>query len=261
MADNFIQPAEKVNVVERVEHCRYCSAPLSPSFYFCLYCATPYKSPDTVVPIVKMPTPVLEARVAKLAPHVMPLFWTYFSVLMIVAIASAALPDGSELQMYFGSAALVVVTCIFAVRHWPALAVQLARPGFTHWAAWAGLAALPALLGVNYLYHGWLPEWTRVQFEFDFATQVAMICIMPAIVEEIAFRGLVQHWLHVAVNPLMAMVLASALFTILHFSIYSAPYLFAVGLLLGWTRYKTGSLYPAILIHFLHNLGAITVFG
>ena len=26
-----------------------------------------------------------------------------------------------------------------------------------------------------------------------------------------------------------------------------------VGLLLGWVKWKTGSLYPSMLIHFLHN--------
>jgi membrane protease YdiL (CAAX protease family) len=28
-----------------------------------------------------------------------------------------------------------------------------------------------------------------------------------------------------------------------------------------WTRWRTGSLYPSILIHFLHNLVVVTVFN
>jgi membrane protease YdiL (CAAX protease family) len=43
----------------------------------------------------------------------------------------------------------------------------------------------------------------------------------------------------------------------MHFSIISFPYLFCVGMLLGWTKLKTGSLYPSMLIHFLHNLAVI----
>jgi membrane protease YdiL (CAAX protease family) len=46
----------------------------------------------------------------------------------------------------------------------------------------------------------------------------------------------------------------------LHFSVMSAPYLFAVGMLLGWAKQKTGSLYPSIVIHFLHNFLVIAYF-
>jgi membrane protease YdiL (CAAX protease family) len=49
-------------------------------------------------------------------------------------------------------------------------------------------------------------------------------------------------------------IVASALFAGMHFSVISFPYLFLVGMLLGWTKWKTQSLYPSMLIHFLHNL-------
>ena len=53
---------------------------------------------------------------------------------------------------------------------------------------------------------------------------------------------------------------AAALFAVLHFSLLSLPYLFMVGLLLGWAKWKTGSLYPSILVHFLHNLIVLEFF-
>lgn len=31
------------------------------------------------------------------------------------------------------------------------------------------------------------------------------------------------------------------------------PYLFGFGVTLGWVKWKTGSLYPPMLIHLLHN--------
>jgi membrane protease YdiL (CAAX protease family) len=86
------------------------------------------------------------------------------------------------------------------------------------------------------------------------------VCVFPAVTEEIAFRGLVQHWLHVAVQPRQAIVYAAALFTALHFSILSAPTLFLAGCLLGWLRWRTGSLWPPIVVHFLHNLAVVTFF-
>jgi membrane protease YdiL (CAAX protease family) len=55
-----------------------------------------------------------------------------------------------------------------------------------------------------------------------------------------------------------ALLIASALFMALHFSVLSAPYLLLVGMLLGWAKLKTGSLYPSMLIHFLHNFIVIS---
>jgi membrane protease YdiL (CAAX protease family) len=259
MQDGSIQPVQNVNVIEHVQRCRYCGAPLAPAFYFCLYCATPYQSPDAVVPIVVRPTPSVETRVKRFAPHVMTMFWTYVVTIGVAIVAAVALQDKPELGMYVGSGLLLIVTCFFAVRHWQSLVVQLIRPGFLRWEAWAALLVLPALIGVNWLWHGWLPR-DQIRFDFDFKAQVILICVLPAITEEIAFRGLVQHWLHVAVRPVMAMVLASALFTALHLTLYSAPVLFSMGMLLAWARWKTGSLYPGMLMHFLYNLAAILIF-
>ena len=104
-------------------------------------------------------------------------------------------------------------------------------------------------------------EYVNINNFEDFnTTLVTLFCIFPAITEEIAFRGLVQHWLVSAIAPMRALVIASALFMALHFSVLSAPYLFLVGMLLGWAKLKTGSLYPSMLIHFLHNFIVISFF-
>jgi membrane protease YdiL (CAAX protease family) len=89
---------------------------------------------------------------------------------------------------------------------------------------------------------------------------VLTFCIFPAIVEEIAYRGLVQHWLQAVLPAWKALVVASFLFAITHLSVISCPYLFLVGCLLGWAKLRTGSLYPSMLIHFVHNFVVIEFF-
>ncbi|KKL19209.1 hypothetical protein LCGC14_2467800, partial [marine sediment metagenome] len=158
----------------------------------------------------------------------------------------------------------------FGALHFPALRVQLKRLGFLHPAAWVGLLALAPLLGINYVYHGWLTgldgvaDWNPVAklrgAGMGEPALIFLFCVCPAVLEEVAFRGLVQHWLQAAIRPAKALLLASGLFMALHFSIVSAPYLFAVGMLLGWTKWKTGSLYPAMAIHFIHNLVVLELF-
>ena len=245
--------------------CPYCGALLNPDFYFCLACATPWQSPDSVVPRL-VPRRLTEGeRIGLRAPHVAGLVWTFVAVVVASGIVSYALfgLERMDLVLVFQSVALFITTCIFAARHWPCLAVQLRCVGLFRPAALLALLALAPLLAVNYYYHTWLvdslgvervisPESLR-ESGLGRGALVFLLCVCPAILEEVAFRGLVQHWLAVAVSPMRALLIASALFTAMHFSPISAPYLFAVGMLLGWAKWKTGSLYPSMLIHFLHN--------
>ena len=165
--------------------------------------------------------------------------------------------------MYKVVGRIYILQCLFQ-------GVRLQRIGFDHWEAWAALLALVPLLLLNYGYHTWLTDLMGTSGESFFtklreegvseAALLFSICVFPAVTEEIAFRGLVQHWLHVAVPPWTAIALAAALFSAMHFSVLSAPYLFLVGLLLGWARWRTGSLYPSMVIHFLHNFVVLEYF-
>ncbi len=251
--------------------CSYCGAQLVPGYYFCLSCATPYQTVESVLPAVYVAPPTEDELIRRRAPHAWPLFWAYLGVVVAVAFICyfAFGPKQYAWNMIFASAALFVTTCIFGAIHWASLVVQFKRFGFLHPAAWIGLAALAGLLVVNYGYHELLLRSLGVE-GLDVISEmreslgcgglIFLICLMPAVVEEIAFRGLLQHWLQVAIKPMRAIILASALFTAMHFSIISAPYLFAVGMLLGIVKWKTGSLYPSMLIHFLHNLAVVELF-
>lgn len=252
--------------------CAYCGAKLHPAFYFCLSCATPYKDPDSVVPRARPMKLTPGMLIARKAPQVSPVFWTYFAVVVGTAVLCWVLfgEGRSHFALFFQSAAIFVTTCMFAVMYWASLKVQFKRLGFSHPAAWMGLACLAPLLVINFYYHGWLVREMGVhralpldelrQSGLGEAGLVLFFCVLPAVLEEIAFRGLVQHWLATAVSPMRALVLASALFTVLHFSVVSAPYLFAVGMALGWAKWKTGSLYPSMLMHLVHNYVVIQCF-
>lgn len=268
---------EKVTV-RRVEPpgeagtCAYCGARLVGGYYFCLACATPYKPVEAVLPVPR-PRPLTEGElIRRKAPHVWPVFWTFAAVLLAIAVMSqVVLPNARpDLRMLLGTGAVFLTTCVVAALHWPSLAVQLRRVGFGHSAALVGLAALVPLLAVNYAYHRWLIESLGAKDASPIrqlraagvteAELVLVFCLLPAAVEEVAFRGLVQHWLQAALAPVRALALASFLFTVLHGSVVSAPYLFGLGMLLGWAKWKTGSLYPSMLIHFLHNLVVVEFF-
>ncbi|MCG8586688.1 MAG: CPBP family intramembrane metalloprotease [Pirellulales bacterium] len=253
--------------------CAYCGARLVPQFYFCLGCGTPYKHADLVVTPSK-PMPLFEGElIRRKAPHVAVLFWTYFIVVLGVQLMAALFfsDDRPDLVLFIADGALLVTTCIFATMHWRTLMTQLNRSGFLSSAAWIGLAALVPMLLVNYYFHGWVtravgaedadPISKLRELGLGQSTMIVVFCLIPAVTEELSFRGLVQHWLQVTIKPWRAVVLASFLFAVLHFSVISFLYLFCLGLLLGWMKLRTKSLYPSMLAHFLHNLAVIELFS
>lgn len=255
----------------KLKTCEYCGATLNPAYYFCPACATPFQSVELLLPEERPAWESAETIVRKRAPQAMRVFWAFAVTIFISALVSfSAFGEGQNLGGYVVSSILVALTtCVLSVLYWESLKVQFCRIGFNHSAAWIGLALLPLALIINYGFHRLiLPsimEDTSALDQFDEIftarwTAVLIICVLPAITEEIAFRGLVQHWMHTALPDWKAIGLAAALFSALHLSVINAPYLFGLGVLLGYTRWKTGSLYPAMLIHFLHNFIVLTYF-
>lgn len=253
--------------------CSYCGAPLEPQYYFCPHCATPYCNEEQVLSRLRPAPPTDGRRIALKAPQVQQMFWTYFTVLVGSAVVSSFLfRSGSpDLSLFFGSVSLLALTCVYGVLHWKMLAAQLRHFGLHRSEALTGVLLLVPLLGVNYGYHSFLRglavgtgpslfEILRMKGLGE-PTLIFFFCVFPGLTEEVAFRGLLQHWLQAAISPWRAIFAASALFTILHFSLFSAPYLFMVGVLLGWLKWKTNSLYPSMLVHFLHNFIVLEFFG
>jgi membrane protease YdiL (CAAX protease family) len=256
--------------LNQLSHCDYCAAPLDPGYSFCVRCAKPYKHQDLVLPSIRSQSyEDDEVRIRKRAPQAINLFCIFLSVLAIAGTFGVAIFgfDNMFHVQVFVQGALILTTLVFGAIHFPALAVQLKTSGIFTQAFLAGLVVLVALLVVNYLYHFVLIDalFDSIEIESEayheifptFAGLVIFVCVIPGVMEEVAFRGLIQHWFHAAVAPRTAIVVASAMFSAAHFSILSAPYLFAVGLLLGWLRWKTGSLYPSMIVHFLHNFAVI----
>ena len=81
---------------------------------------------------------------------------------------------------------------------------------------------------------------------------VFRMVVMPAMVEELCFRGIVMQHLRRFGNW-FAIVTAALCFALLHCNLIQAPFAFIVGLALGYFAVRTGSLWPAILIHALNN--------
>lgn len=81
--------------------------------------------------------------------------------------------------------------------------------------------------------------------------------IMAPIVEEMLFRGAIEgHLLRIWKKPAYAIIVSALLFGLVHGNLVQAPFAFLLGLALGWIYYRSGSLLPSMLMHFVNNLTA-----
>ena len=87
-----------------------------------------------------------------------------------------------------------------------------------------------------------------------------VIALIPAVGEELTFRGVLQQGLTRRMNPHVAILLSSAIFSFIHFQFYGfLPRLF-LGMLLGYMFYTSGALWTSMLMHFLNNGFAVVVY-
>lgn len=88
----------------------------------------------------------------------------------------------------------------------------------------------------------------------DVIVNVMIIALLPAICEEVCFRGALQRiMIHITKNAWAGIIVTSILFSALHFQFQGfLPRMF-LGLLLGAIYWYSGSLWPSILAHFVNN--------
>ncbi|MBI1316208.1 CPBP family intramembrane metalloprotease [bacterium] len=90
-------------------------------------------------------------------------------------------------------------------------------------------------------------------------TLIVVACL-PAMAEELLFRGVVQtELLRAGLRPVWALTGVALLFALVHAQPYHVLPLFVFGLFLGWMRWKSGNLWYSISVHFANN--ALVLWG
>jgi len=88
---------------------------------------------------------------------------------------------------------------------------------------------------------------------------LATLALAPAVIEELCFRGFLFSALSRVLSPSRVIVITALIFGIFHVLTGNAllierfvPTTF-LGLILGWIAYRTGSVIPGMVMHFVHN--------
>jgi uncharacterized protein len=86
------------------------------------------------------------------------------------------------------------------------------------------------------------------------------IALVPAVCEEVLFRGQIQSAFEKSWGVMYAIVLSGIVFGLFHLQLPNLFPLAALGMLLALMTWLSGSLWPAILAHFINN-GAAVMLG
>ncbi len=142
-----------------------------------------------------------------------------------------------------------------------------------HWPLWAWVAAAlttPLIGFISSIAVGSLMEESeslkmmsdifRGHGETGFLIPLAiLIGATPAFCEEFLFRGYVQTRLNRRIGPALGIFLSSALFAVFHMDLIHIIAVFPLGVYLGVIAWRSASLIPAMLGHFVNN--SISVFA
>jgi sodium transport system permease protein len=147
--------------------------------------------------------------------------------------------------------------------HWP-------RARETGLAALLALLLLPAMTGLTQAVALWFPDLLQgvhpliellraIRAEGPavgldrLAWYFLAFALVPAVCEEIAFRGFLLRGLHQGFRPRNAVLLSSFFFALFHLNVFLFLPTFLLGVVLGLLTVRSRSLLPAMLFHLLHN--------
>ena len=141
----------------------------------------------------------------------------------------------------------------------------LALPGINLLSAWNQQMSLPEWMSG-------IEQWMRMQE--DAAAQlteqflrvdtiggllvnIGLMALLPAMAEELTFRGVVQGMF--TRNKHVAIWAAAAIFSFVHFQFYGFLPRMLLGAMFGYMLWWTGSLWTPMLMHFVNNCAAVVL--
>ena len=173
---------------------------------------------------------------------------------------------GAKMMIIDLTAASVAVLVLFLYLRWAVVSRSYVRS--RPWAVfcWCALAAVGAIIPSTCLQE-MMPELPNiVEQEFDMILRdrwgYFAVGLLAPVCEELVFRGAVlrallqwtpRHWVAIAVSAL--------LFALIHANPAQMPHAFLIGLLLGWLYYRTDSIVPGVVYHWVNNSIAYVLYN
>lgn len=162
----------------------------------------------------------------------------------------------------FSVATLILFLCLKwaeVSRHW----VQT-RPWVVLF--WCVLAALGAIIPSTWIQEQ-MPELPNiVEEEFDMILRnrygYFVVGLLAPLAEELVFRGaILRALLRWNSKSWLAIIISAIFFSAAHMNPAQIPHTLLVGILLGWLYYRTNSIVPGVVYHWVNNTVAYVLYN
>lgn len=182
-----------------------------------------------------------------------------FKLMGLNPLGSISIITGSILSSLLAFALFIICKWAEVSPHW-----VRTRPWMVlFWTVVASLGALTPSIWLQEM----LPELPNVAekgLESLMSNRLGYVVIglLAPLVEELVFRGAVlrsllrghhNHWVAIAISAL--------LFALTHLNPAQMPHAFLIGMLLGWMYYRTGSIIPGVVYHWVNNSVAYVMYN
>lgn len=179
---------------------------------------------------------------------------------------------GEEVAM--GAVGLIVTTAatsivtivVFLATRWTEMSRHWVRtrPWFVLF--WCVLAAIGLLVPSSWLQEQMpaLPNLAEETFDLIMKDRWGYIVVglLAPLTEEMVFRGAVlKVLLQWKKNPWVGITISAVFFALIHMNPVQMPHAFLVGLLLGWMYYRTDSIVPGVVYHWVNNTVAYVMYN
>ena len=258
MADTRTCPACGNDNRRSARFCRRCGEPLPEAS---ASEAPPEHEPPSA-PVASMTPSQREAASVRTLAPVLWLMCVLLATSGVLFFATKGEPFANPTLLLNASIFDALVILGFAISERAALAALLRRTGLD--ARGIGRTAIALAFTIAFVHvYFWLLRALSIgelrylddfrAFGWPIWSAFLLISPMPAVVEEIAFRGFIWLRLERVARPRDVLFIQAALFSVMHLLPMVFASHFVIGLVLGWLRRETRSLYPPMIAHAAWN--------
>lgn len=203
----------------------------------------------------------------------------YFVVFLAIQVVAGAIAQ-AILMLTTGASAsetatgIILITTVYSVitavvflwAKWSVLSPHWIRKRPWVILIWCVVAALGAIIPSVWIQEHMpeLPNFAEDTFDLILKDRWGYVAIglLAPLVEEIVFRGaILRALLQWCSKPWVGIAISALLFAVAHMNPAQLPHAFLIGLLLGWMYYRTDSIIPGIVYHWINNSVAYVMYN
>ncbi len=181
----------------------------------------------------------------------------FFGIFLLPSLAFAYFADPHPLRFaglkkpdraYFILLGIFIILCSYLMVEWLGAVNQKLVKNFLGKSAQQWIEKAESDVG------GTLQNILTMHNIKDLMVSIFLVGVLAAIGEELFFRGIVQRiFIQVFKNPWVGIIVTAAIFSAVHGQFLGFIPRFILGIILGALYWYSGSLWPAILGHFIFN--------